>query len=426
MISYDEITEKSDWFTRNQLSSDDALLIQCAHLDLSQKEYQIIRRILIDGKPDWDSILEKAKLQRLGPLVAHHLMTSQIKTLVPAHIQKRLRQLYYSNLARNMFLQTEVSCLMTVFHDEEIPVIILKGAALLGNVYKNIGLRPMSDLDILVQPYHLDKAEAIALSQGYVHVTSRETQNEARRNWHQLPYMIHQEKKITLEIHQHFVDSDEPYRFDLSDFWARAQSHRDYNNTALVLAPEDMLIHLSIKFLLDRRYQSNSALGQLCDISEVILYYNDSLDWNLLEKVAEENGITTGLHCVLYACCQLLQTPVPESIMRKFQPLDFRPEMAELFIQRRVLDPRLWLAHGLSDSKVPNSRLGLLKAIWSRFLNLVKNVLKKNHSSVNTRAFYLKRSIDIIVRFGKSVFRPTDVKNDLKLDRWLSELYYKK
>jgi hypothetical protein len=420
------IIEQSPRGITSSLDIFDKLLVQFVHLELSQENVHAIREILISRKLHWDSLLAKARLQRIEPLVAHHLMSSELCELVPLHVLEKVRNIYYSNLARNVLLQNELSHLLPIFHQECIAVIVLKGAALLGSIYQDISLRPMLDLDILVKPEHLDRTEAIALSQGYIQVVSAKTRDEAKNSWHQLPYLVHREKKIVLEIHQHFVDSDYPHQFDMKGFWDRALPLKMYGNNALTLAPEDMLIHLSIKFLLDRRYHSDNALGQLCDISEVIRYYCDSLDWNLLVKNAEECGIKSGIHFALLTCQQLLQTPVSKKVLQDCQPLNFRPDMAELFIRRRVLDSRPWLAHGLSDPRKPYNRLKLFTAIFSRFRVLVRDAFKKNTLDANPRTFYLRRIQGIFFRLVKALFRPSELRDDLQLDKWLSEIYQAK
>ncbi len=338
-------------------------------------------------------------------------------------ILQRMRGAYYQSLARNIVLQDELSRLLSIFQQEQIPVVVLKGAALLESIYGDISLRPMGDLDILVRPEHLEQAETIAFKQGYGFLVNHELQELTRQNCRHLANLWHHEKKIMLEIHHHIVSQDEPYYFDLDDFWARARPVTISGGHALTLAPEDLLIHLSIKFLLDRRYESNSALGQLCDISEVITHYGDSIDWDLIEKTSWENGVLNGVHIVLYTCQRLLQTPVPASVLDKFQPQGFNPASVELFIRRRVLDTRPWLAHGLLDSQRAFSRRGTVRAIAGRFFSFTKGIIKKNRNKDNTGPFNLKRVIAILPRLGRVLLRPAELKEDLQLDRWLHDLY---
>ena len=404
------------------LSREDKILIHCARLNVSPARCETLNGLLA-GEPDWDLLLEKATRPRLSCLVSHHLRSADLRMLVPQKVLQKLQNLYYSSLARNMLIQDELSHLLAAFNKEGIPVIVLKGAALLGSVYQDISLRPMSDLDILVQPEHLDRAEAVAFYRGFKYVHSRQSQEIARIKIHQLPYLIHPEKRFVLEIHQHIVDVDSPYRFGLGAFWTRARPNRMFGADALTLAPEDLLIHLSVHFLFDRHYQSNSALGQLCDISEVILHYGNSLDWNLLEKTAKENGIAAGLHCVFYACEQLLGTQVPASVLTQLQPVKFNPSIATLFIRRRVLDTKPWLLLDLISPHLQYSHLRALLAIVNKVFHIPARIYQEQQGFRERKISYYSRLMaNIFPTLSRLLLKPMELRQDLLLDRWLHDI----
>ncbi len=403
------------------LGREDTLLTHCACLNLSRQRYQTIKDLLTGGV-DWDLLLKKAYWHRLSPLVAHWLTSPGLRESVPAATLPRLKGIYYQSLAKGIIFQEEISRLLLIFQREEMPVVLLKGAALLGSVYGDIALRPMGDLDILVRPEHLERAEAIALKQGYQYDADDKYQELSRQDSHHLANLWHHEKRIMLEIHYHIVSRDEPYYFNLDDFWSRARPVTISNVRALAFAPEDLLIHLSVKFLLDRRYLSYAALGQLCDISEVIRHYRDLLDWHLLEKIAGENGVAKGLHFVLYACQQLLETPLPALVLDRLQPPGFDPASAGRFIRRRVLDTRPWLAHGVLDFQPAFGRRGTILAIAGRFAGFTGGIIKKNGHGDGTEPPGLRRIGDLLPTLVRALLRPAELKEDLQLDRWLHDL----
>jgi hypothetical protein len=402
-------------------SREDSLLINCACLDLSGERHQAIKDLL-GGKLNWDLLIQKAIWHRLLPLVSHHLISPDLSMSVPGLVLEEMKNLQYHSLARNLVLQKELSCLLSELNKRGIPVIVLKGAALLENIYGDISLRPMNDLDILVRPEHLDLAEDIALRRGYAYSTTRNAPDQTRKSGRHLDNLTLHEKGVLLEIHQHIVDAGDPYHFDLDGFWSRAEPMTISGVRALTLAPGDLLIHLSIKFLLDRRYRSNRALGQLCDISEVIGHYRHSLDWDVIEKTSREKGLLRGLHFVLYTCQQLLQSVVPGPVLMRFQPRDFDPASASLFIRRRVLDIRPWLAHGLVDSRMDFSRRRMFQAIVGRFSHFTRQVVKKSENGGGARSRW-RRIGDILPQLSRVLVRPDELKDDLRLDRWLHDLY---
>ncbi|MBI2857824.1 MAG: nucleotidyltransferase family protein [Chloroflexi bacterium] len=405
-----------------QLGADDQLLLHCARIQLSPERREAIKALLA-GSVDWEVMLRRASWQRLSCLVSVHLRSQALSALVPLPVRQQLQRMSYASVARNMLMQDELAGILSALQREKIPVIVLKGSALLGSVYPDISLRPMADLDILVHEEDLEHAEAIALGRGFAQVVDHRTHEEAKEKWHQLPYLIHAKKRIALEIHQHIVDSDDPFRFDLNDFWARARPNQFLSAGALCLAPEDLLIHLSIKFLLDRRYGSDSALGQLCDISEVMFHHGVFLDWNLLKRAADDYGLVEGLHCVFHTCDRLLGTSPPASFLNSLRPSYFDETVAGTFIMRRVLDTTPWLAHDLVPSKSPYTRL---RAFWSfatRFFCIPEELAHKRGQPGFLVSFYAKRVEDVFPRMWRALLKPSDLRNDLLLDRWLHDLY---
>jgi hypothetical protein len=76
---------------------------------------------------------------------------------------------------------------------------------------------------------------------------------------------------------------------------------------------------------------------------------------------------------------------------------------------------RPWLAHGLTDSQ-SDRRKGYLYSIISRITNWYKN-----DDPVNKQGF-LKRPRIILARVTRGALKPSELKEDLFLDRWLSGL----
>ncbi|MDP3879106.1 MAG: nucleotidyltransferase family protein [Dehalococcoidales bacterium] len=408
-------TGRNDWTMTDGLSREDQVLLHCARINGSPERHEALK-VLLSREPDWELLLEKATFHRLSCLLSHHLRSAELTAFVPQPVLKKLQSIYYTSLTRNVLLQDELSRLLAALNREGIPVIVLKGAALLGIVYQDISLRPMSDLDILVPVEHLDRVEAVVSQHGYEHIYSRHSQEVAREKMHQLPCMMNREKHIFLEIHQHIVDSDSPYHFDLHHFWNRAQRITILETDSLTFAPEDLLIHLGIHFIFDRHYSSVSAIGQLCDISEVILHFGDSLDWDMVEALAEEFGVGAALHIVFYACEHLLGTEVPESVLSRLQPSWFSSVIAALFIQKRVLSTRDWVPLYFVDPRDQYSQHAAILAIFNKIFHIPARIFQEREHRKHRISYYLR-----LVR-NLSPAKAQNLKQDMLLDRWLHDI----
>jgi hypothetical protein len=421
MATDTEIAARPFEVNEMELRGETALLAHCARLRLSPRRVQAIKDILGAGV-DWDSLLKTAAWHRLTPLVSHHLRSPGLAPLVPPAMIAKLSGVHYQSLARNMLLQDELCRLLAAFNKAGVPVIILKGSALLDSVYKDISLRPMSDLDLLVRPGDLGRVEALVLGMDYAYLTKKGNGAVSEGNRH-LPNLGNQKKGIFIEVHQHIVSTGDPGYFDISEFWARARPVRKQNTDALAFAPEDMLLHLAIKFLSDRRFQSQAALGQLCDISETIKHHADSLDWELIVSVSTSKGFAAGMHSVLYGCQRVLGTAVPAGFMQRLCSERFDPGVADLFLRRRVLDTRPWLAHALVGHRKPYSRRRALGGMFGRFTSLLTEALLRNGHQGSRGFLSLKRVKAVIPRVFRAALRPSRIKEDLLLDRWLHDLY---
>jgi Uncharacterised nucleotidyltransferase len=68
---------------------------------------------------------------------------------------------------RNLIFFNELCKVLHLFLSQNIPIIVLKGAALANSVYDSIGKQPMSDIDRLVHPEDREIILAVLEKAGY-------------------------------------------------------------------------------------------------------------------------------------------------------------------------------------------------------------------------------------------------------------------
>src|SRR5665647_338343 len=117
---------------------------------------------------DWDVLIEASGRHGVTPLLYHRLRTSHSDVPIPANVITRLRQAYLDNVARNMGLYHELGKVLELLRRDNISVIALKGVHLATAVYRNIALRPMCDVDLLVKQTDLLRVQEILVEQGYI------------------------------------------------------------------------------------------------------------------------------------------------------------------------------------------------------------------------------------------------------------------
>jgi hypothetical protein len=266
--------------------------------------------------------------QGISPLFYWNLKKINYDKYVPSEIIKNLEKIYYSNLARNMLLYDELNKILMAFTKAGIDTVVLKGAFLAEEIYKNIGLRPMSDIDLLIKEEDLQKAkkELIELKYAATIIFSTKFQEQYQTlRIEELPF-IHQDKKIYIEIHWDIEPRLDHYHYkiDINKFWNNVKSAKIAGIETLTFAPEDLLQHLCLH--VDKHVNLSMAppakpLRDYCDIAEVTNYYKDTIDWNYLLKSSKEYGIEEPIFQGMFIAKEYFGAFIPEDIFNEFKPV---------------------------------------------------------------------------------------------------------
>ncbi len=405
--------EPSPWA---KLPAEYQLLLCCSRTALAGTYSSAVGKLL-DGHLDWPLVLELASWHRLSGLLFHALRQEEFNKHVPQWVMQELEEVYYGNFARNLYYQAELGKALQALQAEGIPTIVLKGAALAERVYKDIGLRPMVDLDIMVPERSMERADIAVRRLGYLPKESPEKQQKIRENHRHYPALVSPDQMVPIEVHRHIVESTSPFHFDLAGFWTRAQGATVAGAQALVLGPEDQLTHLCLNCFQNRKYRSSGALGQLCDISETILHYWDTLDWDLFSQVAHQNNLAGPIYCMLLTVRELTGTAPPGNVLEGLKPEGFSVGMAQRFIEKRVLRASRW---------VPLEFVRPSKNSWRRLFPDHSYLAQRYGWSPRSRWFfwlYLRRMAEASKFLSQSLSRSWDMGQDLRINRWLRALY---
>lgn len=129
----------------------------------------------------------------------HCLKPRNLDRLLPTDILETVRTGYFECAWRNNSLYSDLSKILKALHQENIPVILLKGAHLAQTVYSNIALRPMGDIDILVRKSDLLKTKKQLLGLGYRLLREVDIATACANSQH-LPPMVKQDSP-SVELH---------------------------------------------------------------------------------------------------------------------------------------------------------------------------------------------------------------------------------
>jgi hypothetical protein len=293
---------------------------------------------------NWQGLVDKAIEQQVGALLYFQLQ-SLPDLRVPLIIQESLKDIYRKNTFFNLALMGELKSILSLFNSHKIPVIVLKGAYLAKEVYSKIGLREMVDIDLLVPDDKVEQAAKLLEILDYQSIRNYDVSLDVEKlSGHQLPPFRKSFALPVIEIHWTICDPNETYQFDLTELWQRAKNTDFFGETALALAPEDLILHLCHHASYHHKF--NIGVRPLCDLARIIEHFQDQLDWQALQTTAERWQWQKGLYIMLAFAHYSLGVDLPNLILQAIEHggID-QPTLAitkdELFVNRSTNNQHL-------------------------------------------------------------------------------------
>lgn len=161
---------------------------------------------------NWKAIANLAYFHNVEPLLYWMVSNTEIPIKIPEWLKQKWEQAYFGNFLRNEAYFELLKTLLTRCEKEGIPIIVLKGPALIGRIYKDPALRTLSDLDILCSPIDLQRIVTIARQLGYTmmdvgddpasphHVAMVQAAGGAILEFHFMPYEIIQDHERFMQL----------------------------------------------------------------------------------------------------------------------------------------------------------------------------------------------------------------------------------
>jgi len=260
----------------------DRLLVGLSRLAPAAEDLDRIRG-LSPGTVDWDELVRRAVREGVSPLVYHSLRP--FGASVPPEALNTLRTRYYGNEIRNSRLYRGIAPLIGSVGAAGLRAVVTKGARLALTVYPDIGLRPFTDIDLVVHPGDWPGLEKILAGLGYVPDSRgriRLHPGNRALDWTFAPY--YRLGNLLVELHFAYLGLHVPFRSE-EDFWASVGEVRMDGAVARIMSPEYELCYLCLHAL----QHSYARLMWLTDIAE--LGSRPEIDSDKLVRIARREGI---------------------------------------------------------------------------------------------------------------------------------------
>ena len=267
---------------------------------------------------DWHAVGRSALRARVAPLL-HRAWRKE--AFVPPRLRHRLRLAYLQTGQRNLVLLRELQTAVGALDAAGVPSIVLKGGALLPTVYRNIALRPMADIDLLIRREHLDEALAVLGGAGFASDRPELRRGAAAAYENQVILFKAGPMPVPLEIHWSLFDS--PYyqqHLELDWCWQSARPLPLGATTARMLDPTAQLLHLCGHLVLHHR---GTDLLWEHDITELVTVSGPQIDWPALIERAVTSQLVMAVTSILLRVAAKDAAPVPAAVverLRRLQP----------------------------------------------------------------------------------------------------------
>ncbi len=265
---------------------------------------------------DWGQVLALPRFASLLPFLYYQLREC---AGLPQTALAGLKRAYYRNLLRNQRLYQDLLEVAESFDREGIEVLVLKGGSLAWTVYPHPAMRPMCDLDLLLRPVQMDRAEEVLGRLGFVLSESmpRHLLSFQKRFGGGVTWVRQREGRTTLlDLQHHLIGVDWVRRgmmVDMAAVWKAARPLLLGDVAAWQLSVEDMLIHLSLHLAVQHGYHWSPI--NLVDMGYVLAEAGEGFSWERVVERAAAFRARTVLYVGLSLAGRLAGVSVPPEIL---------------------------------------------------------------------------------------------------------------
>ncbi len=308
------------------MKAEDNLLRELIFAEIRENEFH---RDLCLKNINGNLFIAKAFREGLAGVVFYYLKKYGLQDRVSYKDYQCLSSSYSANVKKNMLTLGHAKWVLSKFNQAGLPFIVLKGLSLLEHDYPSLGMRDMSDIDILIKKDDLLEVDHCLFLMGYLprdSVASRAINNPPGY-LASLDYRKDGQAFVNLHIHWHTVNTSTPATMfagcvDIERIWEKAVPSKIADTDARILSPEHTVIYLCehamrvghsfdrliliydiFQFLINRSAAFRSR-GTLNPINRKALLSSphrseEHIDWNIVIKESKRFNLSRLVYCGL-------------------------------------------------------------------------------------------------------------------------------
>ncbi|KXJ60746.1 MAG: hypothetical protein AXW14_11450 [Alteromonas sp. Nap_26] len=266
---------------------------------------------------DWKKVLKLANFHGLNCWLAECAKGSDI---IPVEIEKDLNVIRQKQLLLMTFIEQQKVLLIEALQNAGVRFSILKGAAIARSLYQERWYyRKMVDMDILIDPEHLELAFMLLKKLGFSDKSShplghKEFENISTGHHRSTVIehtLVHQSGLLTLDIH-----------------WKLRRNHLlpiTYNELFNSFSTDSFgtpRLNEHIEFIYLCVNGMNDGWRKLKSLVDILHYAKNLNDWNRMHETAKQLGVLHVVNASLAVCDLFFKTDLaPERLNKKEQIL---------------------------------------------------------------------------------------------------------
>jgi hypothetical protein len=366
-----------------------------------QIEEKLIQFEILWSRVNEESLFRHAQVDEVASHIAYILKSSNLKY---ASFWDKEYQEVNQRVSVLMHVLDEVG---TKLKENNIEIVALKNAGIAKAIFKNNACSPMGDLDLLVRSKDFRNAHEIILKDlGFTFEFRSEFEEEdleeAFRGGGTEYFKMVDGYKVWLELQWRPIAGrwiqphNEPNGDMLMD-----KSIGVENSNIRILAPEDNLLQVALHTA-KHSYVRAPGYRLHSDVDRVVRF--QSINWNEFEDKVCHLELKTAVYFSLFFAKQLLETPIPETVLIKLKPVWYRRKSIHFFLKKAGLYNQnkkkfTKIGYIIFNLSLYDSLKENLKAIFPPFDSLKIKYPIKNKWSLPY--FYILRIKDLVFTRAK-------------------------
>ncbi len=326
------------------------IILHTLHEDMGSDAINNVTKDL--SASEWDYLFSFSMSHGIFPAFYRKLSDLKIEN-IPPDIREKYKQLYLSNLHRNMVMENEMFRVLSHLKKNNIPAIPLKGPVMAELLYKDIALRPAPcDMDILV-PYekvretekkleeidyipffesNFNEVEVNLLKRGYNLTLNQDMIDIMYKYRSELNFKKKSKASINIDLHWDFLGKFLNMR--INDLWINAKEININKKNILMPSMEDLFFILMLASIAKYDYV---PLKYIYDIHKLVITTGRDFNWDKLIEKVRKDKLEHVLYFTLCITEDLFKTPFPEKIIEKLKPDFLKEKILKKWLNKDII-----------------------------------------------------------------------------------------